>query len=89
MIYDPMVDELFAARRGAGARSTARDERLRATDLKTAAIEVGWNMRRRRAFLGLIGRVVAPGAAVTRGAPARSRSPMSRLGGATAMSRTI
>ena len=69
VIYDPMVDELFAARRGGGATLNGVAIRAATTsDLKTAIVEIGWNMRSARdAFLGLIGRVVEAGAAVTRG----------------------
>ena len=67
-IYDPMVDELFAARRGGGA--TLNGAAIRASaiaDLKTAGVEIGWNMRSGAdAFVALLGRVVRAGAAVTR-----------------------
>ncbi len=68
VIYDPMVDELFAARRGAGATLNGVAMRVSQTlDLKAASVEVGWNMRSGAdAFLGLIGRVVAAGSAVVR-----------------------
>ncbi len=68
VIYDPMVDELFAARRGAGATLNSAPMRVSATvDLKVASVEVGWNMRSGAdAFLGLIGRVVKAGCAVAR-----------------------
>ena len=68
VIYDPMVDELFAARRGAGA--SVNGTRLKvsdATDLKSAAIEVGWNARYgAERYLSVIGRIVAAGSAVGR-----------------------
>lgn len=68
VIYDPMVDELFAAQRGCGA--TLNGVAMHAattTDLKTAAVEVGWNMRSgSAAFLALLGRVVATGSSVFR-----------------------
>jgi len=68
VIYDPMVDELFAARRGAGATLNAAAMRVSSTaDLKAASVEVGWNMRYGAdAFLGLFGRVVKAGSAVVR-----------------------
>ncbi|MGD0642825.1 MAG: inositol monophosphatase family protein [Roseiarcus sp.] len=68
VIYDPMVDELFAARRGAGASLNGAAIRVSSTDdLKAASIEVGWNMRTSAdAFLGLFGRVVRAGSAVLR-----------------------
>jgi myo-inositol-1(or 4)-monophosphatase len=68
VIYDPMMDELFAARRGAGA--TLNTVEIRAsgtTDLKAATIEVGWNMRYGAdKFIGLIARIVAAGSGVVR-----------------------
>jgi myo-inositol-1(or 4)-monophosphatase len=68
VIYDPMRDELFAARRGAGATLNGAPMRAASTaDLKTAIIEVGWNMRASaEAFLALMGRIVAAGSAVMR-----------------------
>jgi myo-inositol-1(or 4)-monophosphatase len=64
VIYDPLADELFAARRGGGA--TVNDAPLRAgttRDLAVAAIEVAWSQRAPEASLRLIGRVAATGAA--------------------------
>ena len=63
VIYDPMVDELFAARRGGGATLNGQPIRAASTgDLKAAIIEVGWNMRSSaEAFLALFGRVVTSG----------------------------
>lgn len=68
VIYDPMVDELFAARRGGGATLNGVAIRAAATtDLKAASIEVGWNMRSgSEAFLALLGRVVGAGSAAVR-----------------------
>jgi len=68
VIYDPMVDELFAARRGGGATLNGQPIRAASTgDLTAAIVEVGWNMRSSaEAFLALFGRVVKSGAAVTR-----------------------
>jgi myo-inositol-1(or 4)-monophosphatase len=46
VIYDPMQDELFAARRGGGARLNGTVMRTSATTaLANATIEVGWNAR--------------------------------------------
>jgi myo-inositol-1(or 4)-monophosphatase len=68
VIYDPMQDELFAARRGAGA--TLNGVALEVADtpaLSRATVEVGWNMRAGSdAFLSLLGRIVATGAGVIR-----------------------
>jgi myo-inositol-1(or 4)-monophosphatase len=68
VIYDPMVDELFAARRGAGATvNGAKMNVSDARDLKSAAIEVGWNARDgAEQYLAVIGRIVAAGSAVGR-----------------------
>jgi myo-inositol-1(or 4)-monophosphatase len=68
VIYDPIVDELFAARRGGGATLNASPIATSDTeDLRSASIEVGWNMRSGpERFLGLVGRVVGSGAAVVR-----------------------
>ena len=79
---------MFAARRGGGA--TLNGAAIRASaiaDLKTAGVEVGWNMRSGAdAFLGLLGRVVR----VRRGGDAQRlgrarRSLMSPPAGATAI----
>jgi myo-inositol-1(or 4)-monophosphatase len=46
VIYDPMRDELFAGRRGGGARLNGAPMRASAANaLANSAIEVGWNMR--------------------------------------------
>jgi myo-inositol-1(or 4)-monophosphatase len=46
VIYDPIRDELFAGRRGGGARLNGALMRAStANALATSAIEVGWNMR--------------------------------------------
>ncbi len=68
VIYDPMVDELFAGRRGAGATLNGAPMRVSATlDLTAATVEVGWNIRSGAdAFVGLLGRVVEAGSAVVR-----------------------
>ncbi len=68
VIYDPMVDELFAARRGGGATvNTTPIVVSPVTEMRAAAIEVGWNTRSGPdRYLGLIGRVVGTGASVGR-----------------------
>ena len=68
VIYDPVLDELFCARRGAGAWLNGVPVRTAQTsELDKATIEVGWNLRAGSpAFLGLLGRVVATGAGVIR-----------------------
>jgi myo-inositol-1(or 4)-monophosphatase len=68
VIYDPMVDELFSARRGAGAwlNGTAM-KAAPTTALPEATIEIGWNMRYGAdLFLALYGRIVATGAGAVR-----------------------
>ncbi len=68
VIYDPMLDELFAARRGAGASLNGAP--LKVSDcqsLAKGAVEVGWNMRfGADQFLAVMGRIVATGAGVIR-----------------------
>jgi myo-inositol-1(or 4)-monophosphatase len=68
VIYDPMLDELFCARRGAGAWLNGAPMKTADTnDLAKATIEVGWNLRAGSpAFLALLGRIVATGAGVIR-----------------------
>ena len=47
VIYDPVRDELFAGRRGGGARLNGAPMRVSAANVRSpsSAIEVGWNMR--------------------------------------------
>jgi myo-inositol-1(or 4)-monophosphatase len=68
VIYNPMLDELFCARRGAGAWLNGAPMQVAdTTDLEVAAIEVGWNTRYgSNKYTELVGRVVATGAAVAR-----------------------
>jgi myo-inositol-1(or 4)-monophosphatase len=68
VIYDPMLDELFCARRGAGAWLNGASMRAAETaELGKATIEVGWNMRYGLpTFLALFGRVASTGAGVVR-----------------------
>jgi myo-inositol-1(or 4)-monophosphatase len=67
VIYDPMMDELFAAQRGAGASLNAVPMRAsEIKDLKAATIEVGWNMRQADKYIGMLSRIVALGPAVVR-----------------------
>jgi myo-inositol-1(or 4)-monophosphatase len=47
VIYDPIADELFAARRGGGATVNGRPMRVSGTtDLRRATVELGWSTRR-------------------------------------------
>ncbi len=68
VIFDPVKDELFAAGRGGGAFLNGAALKVSTTtDMRAAAIEIGWNMRSGpEKFLGLTTRVVAQGAAVMR-----------------------
>jgi len=69
-LYDPARDELFTASRGGGAFLDGEAIHVSgADDLRSAAIEVGWNARSgAERYLGLLGRVVAAGAAPMRSA---------------------
>jgi myo-inositol-1(or 4)-monophosphatase len=68
VIYDPMQDELFSARRGGGARLNGAPIRpSEATALANSAVEVGWNVRTGAAkYLDLLRRVTLWGAAPSR-----------------------
>ena len=68
VVFDPVRDELFSAARGGGAFLNGAAIRVSTTpDMRRASVEVGWNARvEPEKFLGLLGRVVAEGAAVTR-----------------------
>jgi myo-inositol-1(or 4)-monophosphatase len=68
VVYDPMRDELFSARRGAGARLNGAPIRPSDADaLANASVEVGWNMRAGAPkYLELLRRVTLWGAAPLR-----------------------
>jgi myo-inositol-1(or 4)-monophosphatase len=65
VIYDPVRDELFAARRGGGAfLNGAPIKPSDATSLANATVEVGWNIRAGASkYLDLVRRVALWGAA--------------------------
>jgi myo-inositol-1(or 4)-monophosphatase len=65
VIYDPIRDELFSARRGGGAwLNGAAIKASEAGSLANATVEVGWNVRSGAAkYVDLIRRVVLWGAA--------------------------
>ena len=65
VIYDPIRDELFAGRRGAGARLNGAPVRASgASELARSAIEIGWNMRASAdQYFDLLRRVARTGAA--------------------------
>jgi len=68
VIYDPMVGELFAARRGGGATLNGEPMHVsETTDLARATVEVGWNVRAGVGkYLGLLSRIAETGASPTR-----------------------
>ena len=68
VIYEPIRDELFAARRGSGARLNGAAIRpSEAAALANASVEVGWNTRAgARKYLDLVERVALAGAAPIR-----------------------
>lgn len=63
VIYDPIADELFAARRGAGATVNGRPMRVSgANNIRRATIELGWSTRRSpEVYTGTVRRVLAAG----------------------------
>jgi myo-inositol-1(or 4)-monophosphatase len=68
VIYDPIRDELFAGRRGGGARlNGALIRASNATSLATSAVEVGWNLRAGPdQYVSLLQRVASTGASPSR-----------------------
>jgi myo-inositol-1(or 4)-monophosphatase len=71
VVFAPVLDELFAARRGGGATLNGRPIHVSdTTDPRASAIELGWSTRRpTRAYIDAVERVFAFG-----GAPKRSAS---------------
>src|ERR1700722_11511055 len=68
VIYDPMRDELFASRRGGGARLNGVLMRASpASELASSAIEVGWNTRAGPdQYVDLLRRIASTGASPSR-----------------------
>ncbi|MGC9957748.1 inositol monophosphatase family protein, partial [Roseiarcus sp.] len=68
VIYNPMLDELFAARRGGGARlNGAPISASLAASLANASVEVGWNSRAGFGqYVDLLSRVASTGASPSR-----------------------
>lgn len=68
VIYDPVKDELFAARRGAGATLNGAPMQVSQNrDLAHCNIELGWSTRRPMAdYLAMVERVNAAGASFRR-----------------------
>ncbi len=69
VIYDPLMDELFAAGRGLGA--TLNGEAMSVSglgDIRQSSVEVGWSTRLPlRDYVALVGRLTEAGAGVRRG----------------------
>jgi myo-inositol-1(or 4)-monophosphatase len=63
VIYDPISDELFAARLGAGATVNGRPMRVSgARNIRRATIELGWSTRRTpEIYTGTVQRILAAG----------------------------
>jgi myo-inositol-1(or 4)-monophosphatase len=68
VIYQPVTDELYAARRGAGATLNGRRMSVsRLADPKQALIEAGWSSRRPpEPHIAMVGRLYQAGAQVMR-----------------------
>ena len=68
VIYDPVADEMFAAMRGHGAWLNGARMSVSATsDIRSANVEIGWNMRSGMdSFLRVVQNVVATGAGMLR-----------------------
>ncbi len=68
VIYDPMRAELFAARRGGGARLNGAPIRASgASALTSSAVEVGWNLRAGpEQYVELLRRIASTGASPSR-----------------------
>ena len=68
VIYDPVLDELFAACAGHGATVNGRKMRVSGeTSLKCATIELGWSTRRpAKVYAATLTRVLAAGASFRR-----------------------
>src|SRR5215470_6690498 len=69
VIYQPVTDELYAARRGGGAVLNGRTIRVSGTvTMSRAIVEAGWSARRPfEAYIALVERLFAAGAQVLRG----------------------
>ena len=68
VIYDPMRDELFAGRRGGGARLNGALIRASGSNsLANSSVEVGWNLRAgAEQYVDLLRRVASTGASPSR-----------------------
>jgi myo-inositol-1(or 4)-monophosphatase len=70
VIAAPVIGETFTALRGDGAHRDGKPIRVAATtDMRTAAIEIGWSARRPlKSYVGLIEKVMTLGASAKRSA---------------------
>jgi myo-inositol-1(or 4)-monophosphatase len=68
VIYQPVLDEIYVARRGAGATRNGQPIRVSGiTSMQEAIIEAGWSMRRpTEAYVGLVDGLYRAGAQVRR-----------------------
>jgi myo-inositol-1(or 4)-monophosphatase len=68
VIYQPVLDELYVARRGAGATRNGQPIRVSSTaSMREAVVEAGWSMRRPTdAYIGLVDQLYRVGAQVCR-----------------------
>lgn len=68
VIYDPMSDEMFEARRGAGASLNGRPMKVSAAaKMEHCQIELGWSSRRTNAeYVAMVGRILDAGASFRR-----------------------
>jgi myo-inositol-1(or 4)-monophosphatase len=69
VIYDPMLDELYAAARGRGASLNGRPMRVSGIgNIRHSTIEAGWNTRRpMNLYIEMLDRLTADGAGIRRG----------------------
>jgi len=69
VIYDPLLDELFAAARGSGAtRDGVPIQVSGLADIRHATVEAGWSTRLPlQGYIEMLGRLTARGAGIRRG----------------------
>ncbi|WP_109477830.1 inositol monophosphatase family protein [Paraburkholderia sp. C35] len=68
VLYDPMIDELFVARRGHGATLNGKPIKVSpVTDIRQSVVELGWSARTPfERYTKLLGKLNAQGAGVKR-----------------------
>jgi myo-inositol-1(or 4)-monophosphatase len=69
VIYDPMADELFAARRGGGATLNGEPIQVSGlTEMRSASVEAGWSTRHPLSqYVDLVNKLMTAGAVARRG----------------------